>query len=103
MSSPLPILSRAQSCIPNLPWRAFEILNKDNPVLSHVVSYRNTYGTTAIIGGEGTTLEGLLVTGGFFAALGTLPAAGRLIGFDDDREGTAPPRKRGLRRWLQRH
>ena len=28
---------------PNLPWRAFEILNRDNPVLSHVVSYRSTY------------------------------------------------------------
>jgi predicted permease len=75
---------------PNLPWRAFEILSKDNPVLSHVVSYRNTYAITAVIGGEGTTLEGLLVTGGFFAALGTPPGAGRLIGLDDDREGVAP-------------
>jgi predicted permease len=75
---------------PNLPWRTFEILNKDNAVLSHVVSYRDTSRITAIIGGEGTTLDGLLVTGGFFGALGTPPAVGRLIGFDDDREGTAP-------------
>src|SRR3954468_15091445 len=63
---------------PNLPWAAFEMLAKDNPVLSHVVSFRGTQGTTAIIGGQGTPLDGLLVTGGFFTALGTPPAAGRL-------------------------
>jgi macrolide transport system ATP-binding/permease protein len=74
---------------PNLPWQAFEMLSKDNQFLSHVVAFRNTYGTTMIIGGQGTTLEGLLVSGGFFASLGMPPGAGRLIGLDDDREGTA--------------
>ena len=44
---------------PNLPWRSFEILSKDNPVLSQVVAFRNTYRITAIIGGQGTTVEGL--------------------------------------------
>jgi macrolide transport system ATP-binding/permease protein len=77
------------SVSPNLPWAAFEMLAKDNPVLSHVESFRSTFGTTAIIGGRGTPLDGLLVTGGFFAMLGTPPAAGRLIGMEDDREGNA--------------
>ena len=77
------------SVSPNLPWAAFEMLAKDNPVLSHVESFRGANGTTAVIGGQGTQLDGLLVTGGFFAMLGTPPAAGRLIGMDDDREGNA--------------
>src|SRR5215212_5012681 len=64
------------SVSPNLPWAAFEMLAKDNPVLSQVESFRGTYGTTAVIGGQGTQLDGLLVTGGFFAMLGTPPAAG---------------------------
>ena len=75
---------------PNLPWRAFEILSKENPALSHVVAYRSTYRITTVIQGQGTVVEGLYCTGGFFGALGTPPAAGRLIGADDDREG-APP------------
>src|SRR5262245_46270734 len=77
------------SVSPNLPWAAFEAMSRNNPVLSHVESFRGTYGTTAIIGGQGTPLDGLLVTGGFFGMLGTPPAAGRLIGIDDDREGNA--------------
>jgi macrolide transport system ATP-binding/permease protein len=75
---------------PNLPWRAFEVLSKDNPVLSHVVAFRNTYRFTALIQGQGTPVEGLYCTGGFFNALGTPPAAGRLIAPDDDREGVSP-------------
>jgi len=77
------------SVSPNFPWAAFEAFGKDNPVLSRVESFRSTYGTTAVIGGQGMQLDGLLVTGGFFALLGTPPAAGRLIGLDDDREGNA--------------
>jgi predicted permease len=75
---------------PNLPWRAFEVLSKDNPVLSQVVAFRNTNRITALIHGQGTPTEGIYCTGGFFAALGTPPAAGRLIGPDDDREGVSP-------------
>src|SRR6185436_17150074 len=47
------------SVSPNLPWAAFEALAKDNPVLSQVVSFRSTFDTTAIIGGQGTQLQGL--------------------------------------------
>ena len=75
---------------PNLPWPAFEALSKDNPVLSHVVAFRSMYRVTALIQGQGTSVEGLYCTGGFFGALGTQPAAGRLIGPDDDREAATP-------------
>ena len=78
------------SVSPNLPWRAFEALGKDNPVLSQVVAFRSMYQITALIQGQGTAMEGLYCTGGFFGALGTPPAAGRLIVPDDDRESAAP-------------
>jgi macrolide transport system ATP-binding/permease protein len=75
---------------PNLPWRVYEILRKDNPVFSHVVAYNDAWEVTALIQGQGHSTAALYVSGGFFDALGTPPAAGRLIGIEDDREG-APP------------
>jgi predicted permease len=75
---------------PNLPWRVYELLNQDNPVLSQVVAYNDAYSVTALINGQGHSTEAMYVSGGFFGALGTPPAAGRLIGTEDDREG-APP------------
>ena len=75
---------------PNLPWRVYEILRKDNPVLSHVVAYNDAWGITALIQGQGHSTAALYVSGGFFDALGMPPAAGRLIGNEDDRDG-APP------------
>src|ERR1051325_10534937 len=75
---------------PNLPWRVYEILRNNNPVLSHVVAYNDAYEVTALIQGQGHSTAAFYVSGGFFDALGTPAAAGRLIGIDDDREG-APP------------
>jgi macrolide transport system ATP-binding/permease protein len=75
---------------PNLPWRVYEILRKDNPALSHVVAYNDAWGVTALIQGQGNSTAALYVSGGFFDALGTPPAAGRLIGFEDDRDGARP-------------
>jgi predicted permease len=75
---------------PNLPWQVYETLIKENLVLSHVVAYNEAYDVTALIDGQGSASSGLYVSGGFFGALGIPPAAGRLIGFNDDRAG-APP------------
>src|SRR5690242_7235983 len=69
---------------PNLPWRAFEILSVNNPVLSQVVAFKSVYRLTALIHNQGSIVDGMYVSGGFFGALGTLPAAGRMIGVDDD-------------------
>ena len=75
---------------PNLPWRVYEILRKDNPVLSQVVAYNDAYQVKALVQGQGHSRAALYVSGGFFAALGTPPAAGSLIGIDGDHDG-APP------------
>jgi macrolide transport system ATP-binding/permease protein len=75
---------------PNLPWRVYETFSKDNPVLSHVVAYNDAYSVTALINGQGHSTDAMYVSGGFFGGLGTPPAAGRMIGVEDDREG-APP------------
>ena len=82
---------------PNLPWRAFEILSQNNPVLSPVVAYKSTYRITALIQNQGSVVEGLYVSGGFFGTLGTPPAVGRMIGLEDDREGAAPVAVVGMR------
>jgi predicted permease len=42
-------------------------------------------------GGESQPIEGIAVSGGFFEALGTVPAAGRLIGHADDHRGCSTP------------
>jgi len=74
---------------PNLPYRAFEIFRTDNPVLSPVAGFHNAYRLTALIRGEGSAVNGMYVSGGFFGALGMPPAAGRLLGMEDDRENAA--------------
>src|SRR4051812_41645077 len=73
---------------PSFPHRVLEIL-ADNPVLSGVAGY-NFGRATALIRGQGSAVDDMYVSGGFFGALGLPPAAGRLIGVDDDREGAAP-------------
>jgi predicted permease len=75
---------------PNLPWRLYEILEKDNPVLSHIVAFNDAWNVTALIQGQGQSTAALYVSGGFFGTLGTPPSAGRLIGMEDDRDGAAP-------------
>ena len=59
-------------------------------MLSPVVAFNSAYRLTALIRGQGSAIDGMYVSGGFFGALGMPPAAGRLIGVEDDRED-APP------------
>jgi hypothetical protein len=58
--------------------------------LSQVVAFNYAYRLTALIRGQGSAIEGMYVSGGFFGALGISPATGRLIGIEDDREDAAP-------------
>jgi predicted permease len=75
---------------PNLPYRAYEILSADNPVLQPVAAFNNAWRLTALIRNQGSSVQGLYVSGGFFGVLGLGPAAGRLIGIEDEREGATP-------------
>ena len=53
-------------------------------------------------GGEPERLRGHLVTGSYFATLGALPAAGRLLQAADDCPGAEPVVVLGHRLWQQR-
>jgi macrolide transport system ATP-binding/permease protein len=75
---------------PNLPYRAYEILSTNNPVLHPVAAFNNAWRLTALIRNQGSAVDGLYVSGAFFSVLGLGPAAGRLIGIEDDREGATP-------------
>ena len=81
---------------PSFPYRVLEIL-QDNPALSAVASYNFTGRPTALIRGQGSVVDSVFVSGGFFGALDLPAAAGRLIGMEDDRDGAAPVAVRELR------
>jgi predicted permease len=53
-------------------------------------------------GGEPERIRGHLITGSYFATLGALPAAGRLLQPADDRPGAEPAAVLGHRLWRQR-
>jgi macrolide transport system ATP-binding/permease protein len=75
---------------PNLPWEVFQRLRKDNPVLSSVAAFNDSGSTTVLIHSQGYSTPALYVSGSFFGTLGVPPAAGRMIGLDDDREDASP-------------
>jgi macrolide transport system ATP-binding/permease protein len=72
---------------PNLPYPAFELLRDHNDVLSSLFGHAGASRLNLVIDGSAELASGQYVTGGFFSGLGVPPAAGRLIGQDDDRLG----------------
>jgi len=75
---------------PNFPYPAFELLRDHNDVLSSLFGHVGGGRLNLVIDGSAELASGQYVTGGFFSGLGVPPAAGRLIGPDDDRLGAAP-------------
>ncbi len=53
-------------------------------------------------GGEPQRIRGHIVTGSYFATLGAVPAAGRLLQPSDDRPGAEPAAVLGYRLWRER-
>jgi len=72
------------------PYRAFETLREENPVFSTLFGYFNGHNKTLAIRGLATSAGTEYVTGEYFRGLAVSPAAGRLIGSEDDRPGAAP-------------
>jgi predicted permease len=72
------------------PYRAFETLREDNPGFSTLFGYFNGHNKTLAIRGQATSVGAEYVTGEYFRGLAVSPAAGRLIGSEDDRPGAAP-------------
>ncbi len=76
------------------PYGAFETLGQtlreENPVFSTLFGYFNGLHHNLAVRGQAMTVSTEYVTGGYFRGLGAPPAAGRLIGSEDDRPGAAP-------------
>ncbi len=72
------------------PYGAFETLREDDPVFSTLFGYCNGLKHNLAVRGQATTTGTEFVTGEYFRGLAVLPAAGRLIGSEDDRPGAAP-------------
>ncbi|MBI4908556.1 MAG: ABC transporter permease [Acidobacteria bacterium] len=72
------------------PYPALETLREENPVFSTVFGYFDGHNTTRAVRGEAVSTPTEYVTGEYFRGLSVSPAAGRLIGSEDDRPGAAP-------------
>jgi predicted permease len=73
------------------PFPAFERLREASaPVFASLFAYKQAGSVNVMIKGEAELAKGEYVSGDFFRGLAVSPAAGRLIGADDDRAGAAP-------------
>ena len=72
------------------PYRALGALREENPVFSTLFGYFNGHDGTLTVRGQATSASTEYVTGEYFRGLAVSPAAGRLIGSEDDRPGAAP-------------
>ncbi len=74
----------------------------DNTGLREIAAYRDFEASIAV-NGSSERAQGVIVSGGYFPALGIRPAAGRLLGRNDDRgSGTGPAVVLAHGYWLRR-
>ena len=66
---------------------AFELLRSNDSVFSTVFGYQGAGALNLTLRGQAELATTEYVSGDYFRGLGILPAAGRLIGLDDDRTG----------------
>jgi predicted permease len=74
----------------NFPFPAFEILRANHDVCSSIFGFQNGARLNLIVQGQAEIADAQLVSGAYYAGLGIAPAAGRMIGDDDDRPGATP-------------
>lgn len=74
----------------NFPYPAYELLREHNHVFSSLFAFVNAGRLNLVIDGQAQLAEAEYVSGSYFDGLGVNPAAGRLIGPEDDRSGAAP-------------
>lgn len=72
------------------PYPAFEFLRANNDVLADMFGFVGLGRRNVIVQGQSELVAGLSVSGAFFSGLGVTPAAGRLIGDNDDRMTAEP-------------
>lgn len=72
------------------PYAAFETIRTENPVFSTLFGYFDGHARNLTIRGQAASARAEFVSGDYFRGLAVRPAAGRLIGSEDDRAGAAP-------------
>src|SRR5436309_3175666 len=87
---------------PVYPFGAFQLLRSNPGLLSAVFGYALASELNLVAENQAEIADGQLVSGGFYAGLGVSPAAGRLIGDDDDRSGAAPVAVISYQYWQRR-
>lgn len=75
---------------PNYPYQAYEFLRDNNNVFSNLFAYNGAGRYNLLVDGQAELGDCEYVSGGYFSGLGVVPAAGRLISPDDDRQGATP-------------
>ncbi len=70
---------------PDFPYHAFELLRDKNHVFSSLFAFARAGRLNLVVNGQAQLGDGEYVSGGYFGSLGVRPAAGRLIGPEDDR------------------
>ena len=68
-------------------YQAFELFQRDTSVFSTVFGYQGAGSLHFAVRGEAEMVNAEYVSGSYFSGLGVAPAAGRLLGVDDDRAG----------------
>jgi macrolide transport system ATP-binding/permease protein len=87
---------------PNFPFAAFEVL-RDNPTLfSAMFAYTYVQNFNVSVAGAAESIPGGFVSGNYFNSLGVPPAAGRLLGEEDDRTGAPPAAVLAYAYWQRR-
>jgi predicted permease len=69
------------------PYPAFELIRRSGDELSVVFAHRPARKLNVLAGGQAEVTGSEYVSGNYFEGLGVAPAAGRLVGEDDDRAG----------------
>ena len=72
------------------PYAVLETLDHQNPAFSTLFGYCNGHSRNLTIRRQATSAGAEFVTGQYFHGLAVSPAAGRLIGSEDDRPGATP-------------
>ncbi len=67
---------------------AFDTIREHVPAMARVAAWRRT-STTAVVSGEQTRVEAMLVSGSYFAVLGAVPQLGRVIEPADDQASSS--------------
>jgi macrolide transport system ATP-binding/permease protein len=75
---------------PNFPYSAYRMLGSEKDTFSTLFAYTYAQNFNVITGGEAESIPGGYVSGNYFSGLRVAPAAGRLLGNDDDRSGSPP-------------